>query len=285
MINLGDYSTGQTVNLMFTTHQTDGAPVAPSTAFEIADVRIYKDDSATQRTSSNGMTMTSPFDSVTGLHQVKIDLSDNTDAGFYAASHDYFVVLLPDETVDSVAVTNVIAMFSIQNRAASASGTPPTAATIADAVWDEARAGHVGAGSFGEGVASVQGAVTGAVASVTGNVGGNVTGTVASVVGNVGGNVTGSIGSLGATAKSDVNAEVLDVLNVDTFAEPGQEAPGATVSLVKKIGYLYKFLRNKKTQTSTTLSIYADDATTVDQKSTVADDGSTFTQGEVASGP
>lgn len=42
----------------------------------------------------------------------------------------------------------------------------PTAAAIADAVWDEARAGHVSAGSFGEGVASVQGGVTGSVGSV-----------------------------------------------------------------------------------------------------------------------
>lgn len=30
--------------------------------------------------------------------------------------------------------------------------TAPTAAVVADAVWDEARAGHVAAGSFGEGV-------------------------------------------------------------------------------------------------------------------------------------
>lgn len=53
---------------------------------------------------------------------------------------------------------------------ASAVAALPTAAGIADAVWDEARAGHVAAGSFGEGVASVQGAVTGAVASVTAGV-------------------------------------------------------------------------------------------------------------------
>lgn len=136
------------------------------------------------------------------------------------------------------------------------------------------------------------GSVTGAVGSVTGNVGGNVagsvgsvTGAVGSVTGNVGGNVAGSIGSLGATAKSDVNAEVLDVLNTDTFAEPGQEAPGATVSLVKKIGYLYKFLRNKITQTSTTLSVYDDAGTTVDQKATVSDDGTTYTRGEIGTGP
>jgi hypothetical protein len=36
----------------------------------------------------------------------------------------------------------------------------PSAAAVADAVWDEARAGHVTSGTFGEGVASVQGSVS-----------------------------------------------------------------------------------------------------------------------------
>jgi hypothetical protein len=66
----------------------------------------------------------------------------------------------------------------------------PTAAENADAVWDEARSGHTTSGSFGQGVASVQGNVTGSTASVTGAVG--------SVTGNVGGNVTGSVGSIAA---------------------------------------------------------------------------------------
>jgi hypothetical protein len=47
-------------------------------------------------------------------------------------------------------------------------GGGASAATIAAAVWDEARSGHVTSGSFGQGVASVQGNVTGSVASVTG---------------------------------------------------------------------------------------------------------------------
>lgn len=92
-------------------------------------------------------------------------------------------------------------------------------------------------------------------------------------------------GDLTATMKASVNTEVLDVLNTDTFAEPGQEAPPATTTLVKKIGYIYKMLRNKITQTSTTLSVFADDATTVDQKATVSDDGTTYTRGEIGSGP
>lgn len=81
-----------------------------------------------------------------------------------------------------------------------------------------------------------------------------------------------------------INAQVLDVLNVDTFAEPGQEAPAATNTLAKKIGYTYKFLRNKITTTSALTSIYDDTGAVVDQKATVSDDGTTFTRGEFGSG-
>lgn len=99
--------------------------------------------------------------------------------------------------------------------------------------------------------------------------------------------VTGRIDAAVSTraTPAQVNTEVLDVLNVDTFAEPGQEAPAATNTLAKKIGYLFKAWRNKKTQTSTERKLYADDATTVDQKATDSDDGTTFTKGELGTGP
>jgi hypothetical protein len=84
---------------------------------------------------------------------------------------------------------------------------------------------------------------------------------------------------------AQVNAEVLDVLNVDTFAEPGQGAPAATTTLAAKINYLYKAWRNKKTQTSTLFKLFADDAITTDQKATVSDDGTTTTVEEQAAGP
>lgn len=212
-----------------------------------------------------------------------------------------------------------------------------TVAAIADAVWDELRADHAAAGSFGEytnaDVVRISGDATSAdnlesytdgttpmpvnatqlsgdstaadnaeaffdgtgyvgtnnvipsVTTVTGNVTGNVGGSVGSVTGNVGGNVTGSVGSLATQAKADVNAEVVDALATDTYAEPGQGAPAATAALSSKIGYIYKALRNKHTQTSTTFNLYADDASTVDQKATVSDDGTTFTRGEIAAGP
>lgn len=125
-------------------------------------------------------------------------------------------------------------------------------------------------------------------ADITGNITGNLSGSVGSVTGAVGsvtGNVTGSVGSLATQAKTDVNAEVVDALATDTYAEPTQGAPAATTTLAAKINYLYKAWRNKSTQTSSTYSLFADDTTTVDQKATVSDDGTTFTRGEVATGP
>lgn len=92
-------------------------------------------------------------------------------------------------------------------------------------------------------------------------------------------------GDLTATMKASVNAEVVDALNTDTYAEPGQATPAATASLAAKIGYLYKAWRNRKTQTATTYSLFNDDATTVDQKATVSDNGTTFDSGEIATGP
>jgi hypothetical protein len=126
------------------------------------------------------------------------------------------------------------------------------------------------------------------------------TGTVdsVSVVGSVVGSFTlransalkpttaGETLDVGAVATdTEVATAVMSALNTDTFAEPGQGTPAATTTLVAKIGYLYKNWRNRKTQTSTTWNLYNDDATTVDQKSTVADDGTTGSKTEVTTGP
>jgi hypothetical protein len=68
--NLGFYNTSSSrthVRFQFSTHAAAGGNVAPQSAFEAADLRIYKATdgaafSATQRSSANGITMTSPFD-------------------------------------------------------------------------------------------------------------------------------------------------------------------------------------------------------------------------------
>jgi len=81
------------------------------------------------------------------------------------------------------------------------------------------------------------------------------------------------------------NAEVVDALATDTYAEPGQGAPAATATLAAKINYLYKSWRNRKTQTATTRSLYNDAGAVVDQVATDSDDGTTLVKGELGTGP
>lgn len=91
-------------------------------------------------------------------------------------------------------------------------------------------------------------------------------------------------GDLTAAMKASVNAEIVDALNVDTYAEPGQEIPPATNTLIQKIGYLYKLMRNKLTQTDTEIKVYNDAGDVVDQKAVVSDDRTTYTRGKFGSG-
>lgn len=110
---IGDFTTASVARLFFTTHSAAGSPIAPSSAFEAADIRLYKNNSTSERSSQAGWTMYSPFDSITGLHCIQFDLSDDTDAGFYSNNSAYTAVLAPDETVDGVAVVKVIGCFTI----------------------------------------------------------------------------------------------------------------------------------------------------------------------------
>lgn len=93
------------------------------------------------------------------------------------------------------------------------------------------------------------------------------------------------VSTLDTQAKADVNAEVVDCLNTDTYAEPAQGTPGSTVTLAYKIGLTYKALINKHTQTSSQFSMYNFAGTVVDHKATVSDDGTTFTRSVLATGP
>jgi len=219
-----DFAEDSTVQLGFLSTAPDGTPTAPSAAFTAADFAVYKDGSATEKTTTNGITVTSPFDSITGRHLIAIDTSNDTgDAGFWAAGSVYEVILSTAKTVDgksvsgysvgefrlggvridSASVTAVqsglstldaagvrsavgmasanldtqlsdvptVAEFEARTLLAAAYfdpaadtvtvGTnqdktgysltvdPPTAAAVADAVWDEATSGHTTMGTYG----------------------------------------------------------------------------------------------------------------------------------------
>lgn len=114
MIHLGDFPASHTaVCIPFDSFAAStGAPSAASN-FAAGDVQIYKDGGTTQRSSSAGITVSTSFDTQTGLQMIVIDLSDNTDAGFYAAGHEYQVAIA-DITIDSQTVRFWAATFSIE---------------------------------------------------------------------------------------------------------------------------------------------------------------------------
>lgn len=118
---LGDYAGTETVEVVFETFDSNGASVtlAGSPSFAVDDIRVYKGTSMTERTSNSGYALMDidgvDLDGIIGLHGFTIDLSDDTDSGFFASGNDYRVVVT-GLTVDSQIVSFVAARFSIQNR-------------------------------------------------------------------------------------------------------------------------------------------------------------------------
>jgi hypothetical protein len=106
----GDFPVNGMVDFKWNTAGANGTSITRGTN---GSIRIYKNNSTTERTSAAGITDTEDFDTLTGVHHLRIDLSDNTDAGFYAAGNEYQVVL-QGAVIDSQTVNAVIAEFSIE---------------------------------------------------------------------------------------------------------------------------------------------------------------------------
>jgi hypothetical protein len=100
---------GSTVRIDLTTHVlATGALIAPSSAFAAVDFRVYKDGSASEKATTNGITVTSPFDSITGKHLIEIDTNNATgDSGFWAAGSEYRVEINSAKTIDGEIQTGV----------------------------------------------------------------------------------------------------------------------------------------------------------------------------------
>jgi len=250
----------------------------------------------------------------TGAGQINQDANGRVDTNVAAISADTTAADNCEAMFDGTGYAGGTARLkvdvdTIKTQAVTcAGGVTVPAATLASTTNITAASGVTLTATTGLGnqTANITGNLSGSVGSVTGAVG--------SVTGNVGGNVAGSVGSVatgGITAASiadgaidnaafaaDVGSTsigtnvigiaakkgVVDALNVDTYAEPGQGDPPATATLVQKIGYLFKNWRNKKTQTSSEWALYADDGSTKDQEAAVSDDGTTTTKGEIGTG-
>jgi hypothetical protein len=131
-----DRPLGATIRIYFTTHTVStGVAVAPSSAFASTDFRVYKDGSATEKTTTNGITVTSPFDSLTGSHLIELDTSNSTgDVGFWASGSAYRVVISTAKTVDSKDPSGIcVGEFSIELQTADTRKIGGTAQTAHDA--------------------------------------------------------------------------------------------------------------------------------------------------------
>lgn len=114
-LHLGNIDAGSTIYIPFHTFDSNGASIT-LTGLATSDILIYKNGSITQRSSTAGYTLLDTdgidFDGLTGIHGFSIDLSDNTDAGFYAAGNVYWVVV-SSVTVDTRTVSFVAASFRL----------------------------------------------------------------------------------------------------------------------------------------------------------------------------
>lgn len=296
----GDIRLGDTIDIKFTTRAF--ATGVPTTLAGSPAVAAYVGNSTTEITA--GITLSVDFDSRTGLNNIRVVA---TSGNGYATATNIELVITAGTVGGTSVVGEVVASFSIENRSAlmptvAAKTLDVSTAGNAGIDWSNIEAPTTAQGLTGttistsQVVASVSGAVgsvTGAVGSVTGNVGGNVVGSVASVTGNVGGSIVGNIlggvvGDIGGDVLGDVLGGVqgtIDAISVAANAEPGQGAPPAAPTFLQMAQYLYKAWRNKTTQTATQYSLFADDESTVDQKATFSDNGTTATRGEVVTGP
>lgn len=91
------------------------------------------------------------------------------------------------------------------------------------------------------------------------------------------------IDALNDLSAANVNAEVVDVLTVDTLAELAQGIPATTPTFKTALMLLYMALRNQITTTSSELGVYNDAGTKISKKA-LSDDATTFTEGKMASG-
>lgn len=88
-----------------------------------------------------------------------------------------------------------------------------------------------------------------------------------------------ALAALNNLSAAQVNAEIVDALNVDTYPEPGS-VPPATASIAAKVGFLTAWLRNKRITTATQDRV-RNDADSADVGTAgLSDDGTAFTRGE-----
>ena len=277
MMYLGNYAAGATIDFLWSSNDGSGASITRGTNGTIS---VYKGNGTTQSTA--GVTDDEDFDSLTGIHHVRI--TTGSDGSFYAGGND-FAVVLSGATIDGKAVNAVLAHFSLQNRYPAVSDVQSGLATAAalDAVdnFVDTEVAAILAAVDTE-VAAIK-AKTDLIPASPAAVGSAMTLAADAVDASaLAADAVAEIQSgLSTLTAGDVNAQMVDVLVTDTFGEPGS-VPAATSSLKDKINWLFILARNKRTTTATADKVRNDGDSGDVGSAVLSDDGSTFTRGEWA---
>ena len=185
-------------------------------------------------------------------------------------------------------------------------------AEIADAVWDEDATAHQTQGTFGQAIGdpaldantifkAVVSDATGATVGVDGAAiladtnelqtdwvnGGRLDLLIDAIKAKTdalpadpadASDVAAAIAALNDLSAAQVNAEVVDALATDTYAEP-TGTPAATIALATKVGWMYMALRNGLSVTASKKQ-FLDDGGAGEWSKTLADDGVTYSESE-----
>ena len=290
-----DYTVGDTFHIAFTTRSFSTG--APTVLAGTPVVSVYEDASLIQITV--GVTLGVDHDSVAGLNMITLVA---TGGNGFESGKDYHLVITTG-TVGGVSVVGeVVGRFTLERSAAAvdlANGTDGLGAIKADTAAVLVDTAEIG--TAGVGLTDLGGMSTGMKAEVNVECDTSLTDydgptnaqmeartlvsasyfdPAADTVANVTTVATTTMNTdMRGTDSAGVNAEMLDVLTTDTFAEVSS-VPAATSSILDKLNWLFTLGRNKITQTSTTQTLRNDaDAADV-ATATVSDDGSVFIRDE-----
>jgi len=191
-------------------------------------------------------------DAATIADQVWNELqSEHVTAGSFGEMATEIATLLT-RVPDTISLANINAQVDIALSDYGANTTvPPTAAAIADQVWNELQSEHVTVGSFGEIATEIASIIT-------------------------------TLAGLNDLSAGDVNAEMLDVLNTDVFPA-ATAAPGANATIIDMIAWVCARLLHKQIQNVDGTFTIRNFADTADIGSgTNSDDGTEGIKGKIS---
>jgi hypothetical protein len=160
MLNFGQVPSGAVLPIPFSSYAGSDGASATISDFLLADVRVYKGTSMTQRASTSGIVLMDTdgidLDGITGINGFSIDTGDNADAGFYSVG-GFFWVVVTAITVDTETVNFLAANFRL-GPAETTAGYP--------VVISESVINNVGGNVTGDVTGDVLGDVIGSVNNI-----------------------------------------------------------------------------------------------------------------------